>query len=517
MSDAPVSSLVTGWTPGAARNNFTGEAGVRFFGVGALNLTISWIGVYCNVASGTRKLNLYDSSDVLQRTVTISLAGQTVGQYVWAFIKPLTLPAGSYCTLMQEVTASDGLAWRDIGPVTVTTDTAYAASRVTGGPIVAGLAGNMYVGVDLGIAENGFGIDSNLVYSVFTDVDKRDVATLATNPPNNPPGYDNWYGTGENVSSSAPGVIAVSAAAAVSIATTSNVVVAAAGSGRLARVGTALVTANQTVPVAPAGVAAAALAGTASVSIVPSVALAGTAAVAAFGTATVTAKQFVIAVPNTVEALAVLGTVTVVDKANASTVAAGASAISLVGDAVVTLGSGDNGFAIDPGLSYSIYAVVNQSDVTALNTTPPNNPVDYANWHGIDSGVSVVANGAAAPAALGTATATGKRYVTALPTGVVVTTARGNALAIGQTKALPAGLTAPALAGTATATVVRNASVLAAGQPLIAGLGIPAITITLGGVGVWTGTAWVKKPVRQWSGSAWVAKPVKRWNGGAWV
>ncbi|MEW1922262.1 hypothetical protein [Streptomyces sp. NPDC088360] len=33
---------------------------------------------------------------------------------------------------------------------------------------------------------------------------------------------------------------------------------------------------------------------------------------------------------------------------------------------------------------------------------------------------------------------------------------------------------------------------------------------------VWTGSAWVQKPVKVWSGTAWVAKPVKNWSGTAW-
>jgi len=37
------------------------------------------------------------------------------------------------------------------------------------------------------------------------------------------------------------------------------------------------------------------------------------------------------------------------------------------------------------------------------------------------------------------------------------------------------------------------------------------------GMKVWTGSAWVEKPVKVWTGSAWVQKPVKRWNGSAWV
>ena len=34
---------------------------------------------------------------------------------------------------------------------------------------------------------------------------------------------------------------------------------------------------------------------------------------------------------------------------------------------------------------------------------------------------------------------------------------------------------------------------------------------------VWSGSAWVEKPVKVWTGSAWVTKPLKRWNGTAWV
>jgi len=34
---------------------------------------------------------------------------------------------------------------------------------------------------------------------------------------------------------------------------------------------------------------------------------------------------------------------------------------------------------------------------------------------------------------------------------------------------------------------------------------------------VWTGSAWVLKPVKWWSGSAWITKPMKVWNGTAWV
>jgi hypothetical protein len=40
----------------------------------------------------------------------------------------------------------------------------------------------------------------------------------------------------------------------------------------------------------------------------------------------------------------------------------------------------------------------------------------------------------------------------------------------------------------------------------------------LGGtIKVWSGSAWVDKPVKVWTGAAWVQKPVKVWSGSAWV
>ena len=38
-----------------------------------------------------------------------------------------------------------------------------------------------------------------------------------------------------------------------------------------------------------------------------------------------------------------------------------------------------------------------------------------------------------------------------------------------------------------------------------------------GGIKVWTGSAWVRKPTKVWTGSAWVAKPLFYWNGSQWV
>lgn len=38
-----------------------------------------------------------------------------------------------------------------------------------------------------------------------------------------------------------------------------------------------------------------------------------------------------------------------------------------------------------------------------------------------------------------------------------------------------------------------------------------------GYVPVWSGTAFVRKPVKVWNGAAWVIKPANYWSGTAWV
>jgi hypothetical protein len=44
-----------------------------------------------------------------------------------------------------------------------------------------------------------------------------------------------------------------------------------------------------------------------------------------------------------------------------------------------------------------------------------------------------------------------------------------------------------------------------------------AATTAPGRAKVWSGSAWVQKPVKVWNGTSWVTKPLKIWNGTAWV
>lgn len=37
-----------------------------------------------------------------------------------------------------------------------------------------------------------------------------------------------------------------------------------------------------------------------------------------------------------------------------------------------------------------------------------------------------------------------------------------------------------------------------------------------GGIRIWNGTAWLKRPVQVWNGTAWVVKTLKVWSGSSW-
>jgi len=45
---------------------------------------------------------------------------------------------------------------------------------------------------------------------------------------------------------------------------------------------------------------------------------------------------------------------------------------------------------------------------------------------------------------------------------------------------------------------------------------LPLITAP-GVLKCWTGTAWVKEPIKTWLAGSWQSKPLKRWTGTEWV
>jgi hypothetical protein len=67
------------------------------------------------------------------------------------------------------------------------------------------------------------------------------------------------------------------------------------------------------------------------------------------------------------------------------------------------------------------------------------------------------------------------------------------------------------LTGTTFYCKVRTAAGLESGW--FGPFDINAAAGTNGYIKVWTGSAWVAKPLKVWDGSAWNIKPVKHWNG----
>jgi hypothetical protein len=152
---APDDWLLTSFVPGASRNDFTGEVGVRY-GIGPVDVPVNWVGTYCSASSGTRTVKINEwFADANLRTVTVDMAGKPLYEWVWTEIAPLTLLANGYYAVMQEVTAFDGLLWSnaDVNAIAIgssETSNLYSTYRVPGGGLNANTPNAMYVGLDLG-------------------------------------------------------------------------------------------------------------------------------------------------------------------------------------------------------------------------------------------------------------------------------------------------------------------------------------------------------------------------------
>jgi hypothetical protein len=147
----PATKMLVSYTPGAARNDFDGEVGVRL-GIGGAPITVEWVGALCGASGGTRTVKLYEwFADSLQRTATIDMTGKAVGDWAWAAISPITLPANSYYSLLQSVTAYDGKTWANPGATTFNgMANVYATYRIPGQGMSATGVDQQYVGLDIG-------------------------------------------------------------------------------------------------------------------------------------------------------------------------------------------------------------------------------------------------------------------------------------------------------------------------------------------------------------------------------
>lgn len=149
----PSESLLVSYSPGANRNDFTGEVGVRL-GIGSVSIPVNWLGVRVLAGNtGTRKLNLYEwFSGNLISTVTVNLSGAVAGQFVWGSISSVTLAANGYYALLMETTDADGKQWSNGGATTYQSaiTNVYSCYRIPGNPLATASVNEQFVGVDLG-------------------------------------------------------------------------------------------------------------------------------------------------------------------------------------------------------------------------------------------------------------------------------------------------------------------------------------------------------------------------------
>ena len=150
---APTSRLLTSFTPGTDRNDFTGQVGVRL-GIGAAPFTVTWCGArrHSAVQTGIHTVKLYEwFADALQWTASIDYTGIAVGGYAWKAVPPTVLPANSYYALLMDVVAYDGQTWCNPGVVAYTgMANVYDCYRVPASGLSTGGQNDCFIGLDLG-------------------------------------------------------------------------------------------------------------------------------------------------------------------------------------------------------------------------------------------------------------------------------------------------------------------------------------------------------------------------------
>lgn len=147
---APTNKLVGSYTPGTAKNNFTGELGFIF--QPSTGFTATWVGFKIVTGNtGIHTVKIYDAgADTLLRNVNFDLSSLVVtNTFVWVPITALTFAAfTSY--LITKVVTSGGQQWWDQGPTTISNSLNTQAMSRSGGTNTPGNADQQYVGLDLG-------------------------------------------------------------------------------------------------------------------------------------------------------------------------------------------------------------------------------------------------------------------------------------------------------------------------------------------------------------------------------
>jgi hypothetical protein len=133
VASLPSTNYVTSFTPGTARNNFTGWVGMSIT-VGSSPVTVTALGrivVSGNTGSHTMKIvNAANSEDVTGSSVSVPTSGGTAGTLAYANLaSSVTLSANTtYYIMSQE--ASGGDSWYDVNTAVQTTSVAVENAGV---------------------------------------------------------------------------------------------------------------------------------------------------------------------------------------------------------------------------------------------------------------------------------------------------------------------------------------------------------------------------------------------------
>jgi hypothetical protein len=151
---APTYTLVDVHTPDTARNDYTGEVGMRL-GIGPIDVPFTWIGIrYSGGNTSPRRVYVYEwFSNAPIAQADIDMTGKAMNEWAWAKVTPATMLANGYYAVALKVTSGDGQSWTNPGATLLkpTIANTYAIYRdSTAVAFATGVINTQYVGLDLG-------------------------------------------------------------------------------------------------------------------------------------------------------------------------------------------------------------------------------------------------------------------------------------------------------------------------------------------------------------------------------
>ena len=147
-------NIVSSFSPGADRNNFTGFVGMKFTPVVPMFVTA----LGCRMATGdtSSTVNLSNAAGTILATGSVSFSGGSVGTFYYVAVTGVSLTPGTSYFLTASET-SGGQLWSDFGAVALNSS-AVIAGRASG-TVLSSLSvtagSTSYVGVDLQFVGSG--------------------------------------------------------------------------------------------------------------------------------------------------------------------------------------------------------------------------------------------------------------------------------------------------------------------------------------------------------------------------